>query len=61
MTKEGTKANDTFLTIVETCRKLRVNCFDYIYDRITKTFNMKSLSELIKENKHVIKYSSIQY
>ncbi len=49
ITKEGTKANDTFLTIVYTCRKLGVNCFEYIYDRITKSFKMKSLAELIKE------------
>ncbi len=49
ITEEGTKANDTFLTITNTCRKLGVNCFDYIYDRITKCFKMKSLALLIKE------------
>jgi len=49
ITSEGTKANDTFLTIVYTCRKLGVNCFDYIYDRITKKFKMKSIAEVIKE------------
>lgn len=58
ITDEGTKANDTFLTIVETCRKLEVNCFDYIYDRITKTFNIKSLADSIKEKGSIINYSS---
>ena len=61
ITDEGTKANDTFLTIVETCRKLKVNCFDYIYDRITKTFSIKSLADLIKEKGNVVNYSSIQF
>jgi hypothetical protein len=49
ITDEGTKANDTFLTIAETCRKLEVNFFDYIYDRITKKLKLKSLAELIYE------------
>ena len=60
ITDEGTKANDTFLTIAETCRKLGINCFDYIYDRITKTFSIKSLADLIKEKSNVINCSLIQ-
>jgi len=31
ITKEGTKANDTFLTITETCKKLGVDVYDYIF------------------------------
>lgn len=61
ITKEGTEANDSFLTIVETCRKLGVNCYEYIYDRITKTFNMKSLASLIKERGDAMAYSLIQF
>lgn len=57
ITDEGTKANDTFLTIVETCRKLEVNCYDYIYDRITRAFKMKSLADLIKEKSLKLKCS----
>jgi hypothetical protein len=34
MTDEGTKANDTFLTIIDTCKKLDVNPFQYFIDRI---------------------------
>ena len=47
ITDEGTKANDTFLTIVETCKKLDVNPFKYIFDRINKSFQLPSLAELI--------------
>lgn len=47
--EKGTKAKDTFATIVKTARKLKVNLFDYFYDRITKTFDMPSLADLILE------------
>ena len=51
MTKDGTKASDTFMTIVQTAKKLGVNAYDYFYDRVSKTFSMPSLSELIKPKK----------
>jgi hypothetical protein len=47
MTEDGTKANDTFLTIVETAKKLGVSAYDYIYDRVSKRFRMPSLAEII--------------
>ena len=43
-----TKANDTFLTIVETAKKLGVSAYDYIYDRVSKRFHMPSLAERIR-------------
>jgi hypothetical protein len=43
----GTKTKDTFATIVQTARKLGVNVYDYIYDRVSKTFKMPSLESLI--------------
>ena len=43
----GTKSKDTFATIVLTARKLKVNVYQYIYDRVTKKFEMPSLAELI--------------
>lgn len=49
MTEDGTKANDTFLTIVRTARKLGVNPYEYIYDRVSKRFRLPSLADLIKE------------
>jgi len=48
MTEDGTKANDTFLTIVETAKKLGVSAYDYIYDRVSKRFCMPSLAEMIR-------------
>jgi hypothetical protein len=51
MTKDGTKANDTFMTIVQTAKKLGVSSYEYIHDRVSKSFCMPSLSELIEAKK----------
>jgi len=48
MTKDGTKANDTFLTIAQTAKKLGVRVYEYIYDRVSERFRMPSLAELIR-------------
>lgn len=47
MSKNGTTANDTFLTIIETAKKLKVNTMDYIYDRVSCAYQMPSLANLI--------------
>ncbi|MHC1594371.1 MAG: IS66 family transposase [Methanotrichaceae archaeon] len=47
MTEDGTKANDTFLTIVQTAKKLGVSTYEYIYDRVSKRFLLPSLAETI--------------
>jgi hypothetical protein len=52
MTKDGTKANDTFMTIVQTAKKLGVSSYEYIHDRVSKSFCMPSLSELIEAKKN---------
>ena len=49
MTDEGTRIVDTFLTITETAKKLGVNLYDYLYDRITKAYQLPSLAEIIRE------------
>ena len=46
----GTTAKDSFLTITQTAKKLGVNAYKYIYDRISKTFSMPALSDLILQN-----------
>jgi FtsZ-binding cell division protein ZapB len=51
MTDEGTKASDTFLTIVQTANKWGVSVYDYIHDRVSKNFKMTSLAELIRTKK----------
>jgi hypothetical protein len=49
VTDKGTKANDTFMTIVQTAKKLGVSAYDYISDRVSKKFEMPSLAKLIRE------------
>ncbi len=49
ITEAGTKAKDTMMTIVETCKKHGMSSYQYIYDRVSKTFKMPSLASLIKE------------
>ncbi|KAF5434366.1 Transposase IS66 family protein [Candidatus Methanophagaceae archaeon] len=51
MTEDGTKANDTFLTIGQTAKKLGVSAYEYIYDRISERFRLPSLAELIRAKK----------
>ena len=48
--EKGTEAKDTFMTIVETSKKLGVNVFQYILDRVSKKFEMPSLSSMIKNH-----------
>ncbi len=47
MSEKGTQVKDALATISETAKKLSVNVFEYFYDRITSTFKMTSLAELI--------------
>ncbi|MEA1971608.1 MAG: transposase [Thermodesulfobacteriota bacterium] len=50
ITKEGTDAKDAMMTTVETSKKLSVNPFKYIFDRVSKKFEMPSLASLIRAN-----------
>jgi len=47
---KGTNAKDSFLTVTQTAKKLGVNTYKHIYDRISKTFSMPSLADLILQN-----------
>jgi len=58
ISEKGTQAKDTFATIVQTAIKLGVNVYDYIYDRITKKFEMPSLADLISERSGTIPNTS---
>lgn len=48
-TREGIEAWDTFQTLIATAKKLGVNLFSYIYDRVTQAFALPSLAALIEE------------
>jgi len=45
--EKGTQAKDTMMTVVETAKKLSVNVFEYIHDRISKKYKMPSLASII--------------
>jgi len=49
ISEAGTTAKDAFLTIVNTAKKLGVNAFQYINDRVSQKFSMPALSDLIVE------------
>jgi len=48
ITEEGTKSSDSFSTIVQTAKKLGVSVYDYFNDRVSKSFKMPSLAEMIR-------------
>jgi hypothetical protein len=48
-TREGIRAWDTFETLVATAKKLGVNLFAYLYDRITFANCLPSLASLIEK------------
>ncbi len=47
--KAGTKAKDTFMSIVQTAKKLGVCTYEYIHDRVSGKFELPSLAQLIRE------------
>jgi hypothetical protein len=51
---KGTQAKDTMMTIVQTARKLKVNVFNYIHDRIKRQLKMPSLASLIRAQSQAI-------
>jgi len=54
MTEKGTEAKDTFMTLVETAKKLSVSTYHYFLDRISKNYEMPSLAELIKSQQATV-------
>jgi len=48
-TQDGVKAWDTFMTLAATAKKLGVSFYHYIHDRMSKTYQMPHLADLIVE------------
>ncbi len=48
-TKLGTKAWDTFMSLVDTTRKLGISFFEYVSDRISEARNIPPLATIIEE------------
>ncbi len=55
---KGTESKDTFMTITETAKKLCVNTFNYIYDRVSGKCEMPSLAELISIKANDLRYNT---
>jgi len=47
-TKEGTRAKDTMMSIVETCKKLGISAYQFIYDRVNGINKFPSLAEMLR-------------
>jgi len=47
VSEKGTEANDTFKTIIQTAKKLGINSYRYLCERISNTLQMPSLAEMI--------------
>jgi hypothetical protein len=48
-TADGVAAWDTFMTLAETAKKLGVNFYAYVHDRVSGARRMPSLAELIRQ------------
>lgn len=48
-TQDGMQAWDTFSTIAETAKKLGVSFYAYLYDRVSKSYALTSLADLISQ------------
>jgi hypothetical protein len=51
MSKAGTKAKDTFMTITQTAIKLGVRPYEHIHDRVSGEYKLPSLAQLIREKR----------
>jgi hypothetical protein len=57
-TREGATAWDTFMTLAETATKLGVSFYHYIQDRVSGTYQMPALADLIEERAKVLNLSA---
>lgn len=48
-TKDGVQAWDTFMTLAETAKKLGVSFYAYIHDRISESYTLLDLAEMIRQ------------
>jgi hypothetical protein len=57
-TEEGTKAWDTFMSLSATAKKLGINFYSYLLDRITRSFNIANLADLISQRAKELQLSA---
>jgi hypothetical protein len=44
---KGTKSKDTMMSVNETCKKLGISSYDFVYDRVSGEYKIPSLAELL--------------
>jgi Transposase IS66 family len=49
ISKNGTESKDTFMTLTQTAKKMAVNFYHYIRDRLEKKYEIPSLANMIAE------------
>lgn len=49
-TEDGTKAWEVFLSLLDTCRKNDVSFYDYLLDRISKSYTLPSLASTVSSH-----------
>jgi len=49
-TEDGVQAWDTFMTLAETSKKLGVSFYAYIHDRISESYALPNLAEMIRQH-----------
>jgi hypothetical protein len=47
-TREGTRAKDTMMSIVQTCKKLGISSYKFIYDRVNEINKYPTLAQMIR-------------
>jgi len=57
-TTEGTKAWDTFMSLVATTRKLGISFFEYVRDRISEAGKIPDLATIIREKSSLNPFGS---
>lgn len=50
----GTRAKDTFMSIVQTAKKLGISAYAYIYDRVSGAYALPSLAQVIQEKSQTL-------
>ena len=58
VSKAGVESKDTFMTITQTAKKMAVNFYHYVRDRIEKKYEMPSLASMIAESGKKLVFNS---
>ena len=51
--EEGRRCRDTFTSLKKTCRKLGISFWNYLYDRVSKTYDIEPLPDIIRARSQV--------